>query len=84
MNNKTDKYNEVVDLNSFASRKTAMGGALGMGLFASNIDQCVSLATSDNWNTLAYIKLTLLILSIATQVKCNFTSFLGFVGYSTK
>jgi hypothetical protein len=56
------------DLNSFASRKTAMGGALSMGLFASNTDQMVTLIDVTDWNTKQTIKFWLLVASIISQV----------------
>ena len=43
---------EVVDLNSYASRKSAIGGALGISLFSSNTDQLVTLINNDTtWST---------------------------------
>lgn len=51
-------------------RKTAMGGALNMGLIASNTDQLLFIATSnyENFNALHITKMSLLGLSLLLQV----------------
>ena len=51
-------------------RKTAMGGALNMGLIASNTDQLLFIVTSNhnNFNALHFTKMSLLGLSLFLQV----------------
>ena len=72
-----NKEVEVVDLNSYAAKKTALGGALGMGLISSNTEQLVSIISiEEEWSTLNRIKFWLLVLSLTLQVSfiSNFRS----------
>merc|ERR1712061_401596 len=41
--NKDKNFDEVMDLNSYTTKKTATSGAIGFGLFSSNCEQLVSL-----------------------------------------
>lgn len=59
---------EVVDLNSYASRKSAIGGALGISLFSSNTDQLVTLINVSNWSISEIVTLSLIIFSLILQV----------------
>ena len=59
---------EVVDLNSYASRKSAIGGALGISLFSSNTDQLVTLINVSNWSVSEFVTLNLIIFSLVLQV----------------
>ena len=73
---------EVVDLNSYANRKTILGGALGMGLFSSNTEQLVTLIelSKEQWTTVQTIKFWLLIISLTLQV-CISKFQLDFSGF---
>ena len=57
-----------VDLRSMASRRTAMGGALSLGLLSSNIDQMLSIVTKTGLPTSEYVKAGLIAASILLQV----------------
>ena len=60
---------EVVDLNSYASRKSAIGGALGISLFTSNTDQLVTLINrADQWSNLQSVTFWLIVFSLFLQV----------------
>lgn len=61
--------NEILDLNALAQRKTALGGALGLGLFSSNTEQLVTLISiQTDWEIKQHIKFWLLIISLFLQV----------------
>ena len=66
---------EVVDLNSYASRKSAIGGALGISLFSSNTDQLVTLMNVYDWSISEIVTLDLLIFSLILQVYNMYTQF---------
>ena len=76
---------EVVDLNSYASRKSAIGGALGISLFSSNTDQLVTLINETTWSTSQIVTLCLIIVSLVLQL-FTFTimAYLGGIGRVTK
>ena len=76
---------EVVDLNSYASRKSAIGGALGISLFSSNTDQLVTLINETTWSTSQIVTLCLIIVSLILQL-FTFTimAYLGGIGRVTK
>ena len=76
---------EVVDLNSYASRKSAIGGALGISLFSSNTDQLVTLINETTWSTSQIVTLCLIIVSLILQF-FTFTimAYLGGIGRVTK
>ena len=76
---------EVVDLNSYASRKSAIGGALGISLFSSNTDQLVTLINDTTWSTSQIVTLCLIIVSLILQL-FTFTimAYLGGIGRVTK
>lgn len=61
---------DKLELDSYTTKKTATGGALGMGLLASNIDQLVTIAATDSssWHVLTKVKLGLLCTSIVVQI----------------
>ena len=60
---------EVVDLNTYSSRKSAIGGALGVSLFTSNTDQLVTLINAgDTWSNLQNITFWLILISLLLQV----------------
>jgi hypothetical protein len=46
-----------------------MGGALGMGLLSSNIDQLLTIASMSNLPTAEYVKAGLIGFSLVLQVK---------------
>ena len=76
---------EVVDLNSYASRKSAIGGALGISLFSSNTDQLVTLINNDTtWSTSQIVTLCLIVISLILQL-FTFTimAYLGGIGRVT-
>ena len=78
---------EVVDLNSYASRKSAIGGALGISLFSSNTDQLVTLINVSNWSVSDFVTLNLIIFSLVLQVYsynlyvCTISNFIDFTLY---
>ena len=76
---------EVEDLNSYASRKSAIGGALGISLFSSNTDQLVTLINETTWSTSQIVTLCLIIVSLILQL-FTFTimAYLGGIGRVTK
>ena len=61
---------EIVDLESISSRKTALGGALGMGLFSANIEQLVTILDVPQtcWPVKLAIKFWCLVVSLILQV----------------
>ena len=61
---------EIVDLESISSRKTALGGALGMGLFSANIEQLVTIldVPQNCWPVKLAIKFWCLVVSLILQV----------------
>ena len=75
---------EVVDLNSYASRKSAIGGALGISLFSSNTDQLVTLINETTWSTSQIVTLCLIVISLILQL-FTFTimAYLGGIGRVT-
>ena len=75
---------EVVDLNSYASRKSAIGGALGISLFSSNTDQLVTLINDTTWSTPQIVTLCLIVISLILQL-FTFTimAYLGGIGRVT-
>ena len=58
-----------VDPRSMASRRTAMGGALSLGLLSSNVDQLLSIATRQGLPASEYVKAGLIGFSILLQVQ---------------
>ena len=67
----------VEDVMGLTGRKTAMGGALNLGLIASNSDQLLNIVTTSykNFDALDLTKIVLLGISLTTQV--NFVISLG-------
>ena len=61
---------EIVDLESISSRKTALGGALGMGLFSANIEQLATILDVPQtcWPVKLEIKFWCLVVSLILQV----------------
>ena len=61
---------EIVDLESISSRKTPLGGALGMGLFSANIEQLVTILDVPQtcWPVKLAIKFWCLVVSLILQV----------------
>ena len=61
---------EIVDLESISSRKTALGGALGMGLFSANIEQLATIldVPQNCWPVKLAIKFWCLVVSLILQV----------------
>ena len=61
---------EIVDLESISSRKTALGGALGMGLFSANIEQLATILDVPQtcWPVKLAIKFWCLVVSLILQV----------------
>ena len=61
---------EIVNLESISSRKTALGGALGMGLFSANIEQLVTIldVPQNCWPVKLEIKFWCLVVSLILQV----------------
>ena len=60
------------DVMAVTSRKTAMGGALNLGLVASNTDQLLFIVTTkyEKFDVLDLIKIGLLGVSLLIQVNC--------------
>ena len=61
----------AIDLQGMASRRTAMGGALGMGLLSSNIDQLLTILSMKDLPTGEYVKAGLIGLSLFLQVSSS-------------
>lgn len=62
----------AIDLQGMASRRTAMGGALGMGLLSSNIDQLLTILSMNDLPTGEYVKVGLIGFSLVLQVSFCF------------
>ena len=62
--------NDDADMQSFTARKTVTGGALGMGLIASNVDQLMTIVDKieSGIKLTDKVKLGLLVASITFQV----------------
>ena len=58
----------TIDMQGMASRRTAMGGALGMGLLSSNIDQLLTILSMNDLPTGEYVKAGLIGFSLVLQV----------------
>ena len=65
---------EVVDLNSYARRKAAVGAALNLSLFSANTDQLATLLVDSEWSNIEILNFTLIITSLWLQVSehCSF------------
>lgn len=87
--NKPDDDSSL-DLTSYATRKTVTGGALGIGLIASNVDQILAIVVDSNHgsykslDSLEITKVALLGMSLFVQiVTMILMTILGFVGKMT-
>ena len=66
---------EVVDLNSYAAKKSVIGAALNLSLFSSNTDQLAKLLNDSNWEDIDIVNLSLLIMSLGLQVRKYFICY---------
>jgi hypothetical protein len=74
-----------VDLNSFATKKTASAGALGTGLISSNADQLKKVLSKDPMSTFDYVKMAFIIASLVLQIiNVSCYIYLGASGNITK
>ena len=70
---KDKNFDEVMDLNSYTTKKTATSGAIGFGLFSSNCEQLVSLIRIwDNLDALLLAKFVFVLVSMVLQVNIFF------------